>query len=765
MIGTYLAGIDANNADKVRYKCVNKLRLADATYFSEINMLEDQKHALENQKHVLEDQLNAIYRSRFWKVANAYYKTRDRSAIGRSIYNALRSIRKNGVAGSFRKSAHGVMGRMTSRGVAIGSHEGSCSAKHGRCEDDKIYGGGLKGRVSIVLPVYNQANYLAAAVESVLDQRYEDIELIIVNDGSTDGVEKVLDIYSEHPKIKILTQENQKLPNALNNGFAYATGEFLTWTSADNIMLPDQIEELVSFLNLHPGAAMVYSDYQAVDDKGLPLNDPLFRPHNQDRNDPSIMRLPREATFENLHDSGDNFIGASFMYRRYAAKVVGTYAHDTFGGEDYDYWLRLNSLFKIEHIDKVLYKYRVHDNTLNAKAGELNLFENIKRLLERDQARRRFYRKPFAVIWVGFGQKNRPLSAADDKVLIVFKYSLKGSAEVTEHLTKPHVISVCVVDRQIDEYSAIDETLARCDYIITTDIATFELLSSEYENKLFSVRDVKEHIDFIIKMADSRLFNKRAVSSDGATPGNIYLGDRRLNVALQVDNFDKGGLEQVIYDLAMHIKGDRFNRPVVVVTKTSGYMATILKARGIEVLECGKNIDAYENVLRSRKIDILNTHHSYFGVDKAAELGIGVIETIHNSYTWVDSETAKELVRLDRFTAKYVAVSRQVKNYHRRRFGVPHGKITIIPNGLNLDGLNGTHRSKLDRKDIGFSEKDFIFLNVASFNGVKCHHLMLTAVKSLICDFPDIKLLLIGSVLDRVIYNDIIQRIKAEGSR
>ena len=88
----------------------------------------------------------------------------------------------------------------------------------------------------MVLPVYNQAYLIGGSIESVLQQTYPNLELIIVNDGSTDEIEKVLGPYRDHPKVKILDQENQKLPRALSNGFRLARGEFFTWTSADNLM-------------------------------------------------------------------------------------------------------------------------------------------------------------------------------------------------------------------------------------------------------------------------------------------------------------------------------------------------------------------------------------------------------------------------------------------------------------------------------------------------------------------------------------------------
>ncbi len=135
----------------------------------------------------------------------------------------------------------------------------------------------VPGLVSVILPVYNQAGLLRDSMESVLGQTYANFELIIVNDGSTDDVAVVLADYARHPKVRILTQANQKLPKALSNGFAFARGEFWTWTSADNLMEPAQLERLVGFLQRRPDVAMVYANYEAIDDRGQPLHDPTWR--------------------------------------------------------------------------------------------------------------------------------------------------------------------------------------------------------------------------------------------------------------------------------------------------------------------------------------------------------------------------------------------------------------------------------------------------------------------------------------------------------
>jgi len=242
--------------------------------------------------------------------------------------------------------------------------------------------------VSVVLPVYNQSDLLPQAIQGVVCQTYTSWELIIVNDGSTDDVDAAVAPFRHDPRIRLLTQPNQRLPSALNNGFARARGELLTWTSADNVMLPRQLETLVETLRANPHAGLAYSDYLAIDDAGKPLRDPSFRPHN--RPDPAspVIRLPDQVTLENFHLSGDNFIGPSFLYRADVASVVGRYDENAFGAEDYDYWLRMHLVSPFVHAPHVLYQYRVHANSVSARVWEWELVPNIQMMLEVERERR-----------------------------------------------------------------------------------------------------------------------------------------------------------------------------------------------------------------------------------------------------------------------------------------------------------------------------------------------------------------------------------------
>ncbi len=252
--------------------------------------------------------------------------------------------------------------------------------------------------VTVVLPIYNHAASARLAIESILNQDYPNIQIIIVNDGSRDNLGQILKPYIGRNNIIILEQENQKLPKALSNGFRFAEGTFLTWTSADNIMLPWQLALEVDFLLRNPETYMTYGDVEIIDEDGRPLENSNYRIHNQEPKGASVLRLPKEI--ETLDAVPDNFINAAFLYRKLVQQALGHYDPRLLGTEDYDYWLRTKELFNIKKIDtdRVLYQYRVHKNSLSGKFGDTHIVGNVQTLLKEHKERKKYYQQPFSVI-------------------------------------------------------------------------------------------------------------------------------------------------------------------------------------------------------------------------------------------------------------------------------------------------------------------------------------------------------------------------------
>lgn len=218
-------------------------------------------------------------------------------------------------------------------------------------------------KISVVLPCYNGATMLPTAIESCINQSFKDWELIIVNDCSTDNTLEVALQYADiDNRIRVLDNEtNLKLPASLNRGFSEARGMYYTWTSDDNIMHANMLQELSSFLDRNPECGLVASDYIVIDE-----HDNLKRKVELPDNLSVVIFL-------------NDYLGCSFMYRKEVAKHVGDYRVDLFLVEDYEYWMRIAMQYPIVRLNKILYSYREHPKSLTS-TRKLEIKERLVRM-------------------------------------------------------------------------------------------------------------------------------------------------------------------------------------------------------------------------------------------------------------------------------------------------------------------------------------------------------------------------------------------------
>ena len=255
-------------------------------------------------------------------------------------------------------------------------------------------------KVSVILPVWNQARLLGDAIASVLGQSYANIELIVVDDGSTEDLAPVLERFSHDDRLQVIRKNHAGLPRALNAGFRAATGDFLTWTSADNLMRPEMVATLLDFLLWHPNVDMTYGNVDLIGEDGEPLVGSAHRPFNQRPGATNEILLPH--TVETLGRLDDNFIGAAFLFRSRIYAIAGDHDTTLLGTEDYDYWLRINSLGSIRHVDteESLYSYRLHEGSLSTKHGSEEIPANVQTLMNYHRRREDFYHHPCEVVIV-----------------------------------------------------------------------------------------------------------------------------------------------------------------------------------------------------------------------------------------------------------------------------------------------------------------------------------------------------------------------------
>lgn len=214
--------------------------------------------------------------------------------------------------------------------------------------------------VSIILPTYNRVSLLPKAIKSCLDQTYKNIEIIVVDDGSNDNTENVVKkIIEKDSRVYYFKKENGGLPSALNYGFKQSKGNFLTWTSDDNLYQRDAIEEMLDYLVRHPKIVMVNANMSVVDEKNKKI----------------------ELDMSKISDMKErNPIGACFMYRREVYEKIGDYNKDFKLAEDYDYWIRIWKFSKIGHLNRNLYTFGIRSNTLTVKENwKVQIMTNLLR--------------------------------------------------------------------------------------------------------------------------------------------------------------------------------------------------------------------------------------------------------------------------------------------------------------------------------------------------------------------------------------------------
>jgi len=208
---------------------------------------------------------------------------------------------------------------------------------------------------------------LPKALRSMLQQTYRDFELIVVNDGSTDGTRDFLEGI-HHPQVRVIHQENRRLPGALNTGFNEAKGELLTWISSDNYCAPYFLEALVGALDARPEAGLAYADFFFIDEQDRILKR-VSVPHYSYR---SLI----------IRNDGN----AAFLYRKTCMDCVGLYDTELEGAEDWDYWLRIAERFNFVYVPEALYYYRLHpDSMQNTKGEKVN--ESVIKLMQKTLAR------------------------------------------------------------------------------------------------------------------------------------------------------------------------------------------------------------------------------------------------------------------------------------------------------------------------------------------------------------------------------------------
>lgn len=230
--------------------------------------------------------------------------------------------------------------------------------------------------ISVIIPTYNMARFVCEAIDSVIDQTYKNIELIIVDDGSTDKTHDIImrryekEMNESKSRFAIIKKENGGTASALNEGIKQATGDYIKWLSADDILYPTAIQDMIWFgIEDHAAQAknaIFYTDYDIVDEGGNQIGE-FLEPKERESKD---LAAKVDELFQKFYGNGST----SLIHKNVFTKC-GLFDDGLPHSEDYEFWLRASAVFHIDliHIPIKSLKYRRHPGQLTATiGGQLN---------------------------------------------------------------------------------------------------------------------------------------------------------------------------------------------------------------------------------------------------------------------------------------------------------------------------------------------------------------------------------------------------------
>lgn len=229
--------------------------------------------------------------------------------------------------------------------------------------------------VSVLMAVYNSERYVAQAVESILNQTFQDFELIIIDDGSRDRSLSILQQYADRdPRIRLIHRENQGISRTRNQLLAEATGEFIAVMDSDDVSLPDRLKQQVDFLRQHPEVVCVGGAQEWIDEAGR------FLLHRKE--------VESDAEIQQQMLVGHTCINnPSAMMRRSAVLQVGGYDESLAQAEDLDLFLKLGERGQLANLPNPVLQYRQHCNSISEQRHREHL-EQQRIVCERAWQRR-----------------------------------------------------------------------------------------------------------------------------------------------------------------------------------------------------------------------------------------------------------------------------------------------------------------------------------------------------------------------------------------
>lgn len=208
--------------------------------------------------------------------------------------------------------------------------------------------------VTVLIPFYNSQAYLKAAIDSVLRQTFADLELLLVDDASTDASRAIVQDYDD-PRLRLICNDkNRGVVYSRNRGLKEANAPIIALLDADDVAMPDRIASQYAYMKSHPQLMMVGGQAEVIDAQGISTGEYYLMPTG-------ATSVAVELLFRNV------FVNSTVMFRKEAISIVGGYEGWAYA-EDYRFAFRMAERFPVANLDKVLVQYRIHEQNMSKTA-------------------------------------------------------------------------------------------------------------------------------------------------------------------------------------------------------------------------------------------------------------------------------------------------------------------------------------------------------------------------------------------------------------
>lgn len=221
-----------------------------------------------------------------------------------------------------------------------------------------------KPKISVIIPAFNPGAYLGAAVRSVLAQSFEDWEMVVIDDGSTEDISPQV---PSDPRIRVRRQVNLGLARARNAGIHESRGTWLAFLDADDLWLPTKLQSQLDLLEERPCVALCDTRFEMINER-----DEVVGPGYQGYHKSYLDLL-----------TGCGICVSTVMVRKHCIDEVGLFDIDVAGCEDYDMWLKISRKFELARVESCQAQYRIHSQ--NMSRNYAMMYKNFKRVLRKHQ--------------------------------------------------------------------------------------------------------------------------------------------------------------------------------------------------------------------------------------------------------------------------------------------------------------------------------------------------------------------------------------------